>query len=318
MTARAADSRLRQHDDMEEMTAEHPLLQQRYFQLDRGPFRGDVLGLPLLGGLFWRSRANLGGHGTGSIPAGYQLVAMVGQQSRQEVWHDRRVGPTCVALGTADSGMEHRAGPNHESLAWALPLEIYLSGAESLGLNLPGLVDGQPVLALSPQSAATLRSVLDTVVMFAQLDPRLTLPGIPWLSDWLVTATLRCLGQPCVGRVTPGYRPAVARAARDLLHQKMDCALSISELCRQLKVSERTLRYQFALVYQCSPSEYHLALRLKMVRQRLHRTGLGKGAVCHAAAAFGFWHMGRFAQQYKALFGELPSQTCRADASAPL
>jgi AraC-like DNA-binding protein len=43
------------------------------------------------------------------------------------------------------------------------------------------------------------------------------------------------------------------------------------------------------------------------VRQMLKQ---GNG-VTDAATAWGFWHFGHFSQEYKKLFGELPSDTLR-------
>ena len=46
-------------------------------------------------------------------------------------------------------------------------------------------------------------------------------------------------------------------------------------------------------------------LRLKAVRRRLRQAAL----VTEAVTELGSWHFGRFAGDYRALFGELPTQT---------
>ena len=83
----------------------------------------------------------------------------------------------------------------------------------------------------------------------------------------------------------------------------------------QLKIPERTLRAHFSEQFDISPVSYHLHLRLNLVRRKLLLSSSYKGAVAQAATEFGFWHMGRFGQQYRSLFGESPSATLCREAS---
>jgi AraC family ethanolamine operon transcriptional activator len=50
------------------------------------------------------------------------------------------------------------------------------------------------------------------------------------------------------------------------------------------------------------------AVRVQGVRKQLGRPG-GPTAVSVAAASWGFWHMGKFAAEYRSFFGELASET---------
>ena len=56
-----------------------------------------------------------------------------------------------------------------------------------------------------------------------------------------------------------------------------------------------------------NPVAYLRAQRLNGVRQMLKE---GQ-SVTDAATAWGFWHFGHFSQEYKKLFGELPSESLR-------
>ena len=61
---------------------------------------------------------------------------------------------------------------------------------------------------------------------------------------------------------------------------------------------------------------YLRGLRLNLVRTRLMSTRQAQLSVSQAAADQGFLHLSHFTERYKAMFGELPSQTPRApDAS---
>ena len=102
-------------------------------------------------------------------------------------------------------------------------------------------------------------------------------------------------------------RVRMARATRDLLERGDE--LGIVEICRELAVSESTLRRVFAEIYGTSPIQYQLARRLNLVRQRLKEAACEPGTISTIAAQNGFWHMGRFGLQYRRQFGETPRQT---------
>lgn len=63
----------------------------------------------------------------------------------------------------------------------------------------------------------------------------------------------------------------------------------------------------FQQVLGISPLSYLRAARPGAARQALKSSA----SVTDAATQLGFWHFGRFAKDYQAMFGELPSQTHR-------
>ncbi|MEY4412785.1 MAG: hypothetical protein RIQ53_78 [Pseudomonadota bacterium] len=86
-----------------------------------------------------------------------------------------------------------------------------------------------------------------------------------------------------------------------------DCPLSVAELVADIGVSRRSLQYAFESALGLNPVAYLRAERLNRARAALGRAG----SVTEAATRFGFWHFGRFANDYRALFGERPSETFR-------
>lgn len=81
-----------------------------------------------------------------------------------------------------------------------------------------------------------------------------------------------------------------------------------AQLCERFRVPERTLRGIFSREYGIG---YHQLVRLKRVREELLSRAPEKGAVSKVATRLGFWHMGRFCQHYKKLFGETPTETLK-------
>jgi len=85
---------------------------------------------------------------------------------------------------------------------------------------------------------------------------------------------------------------------------------SIAELCGVAHVSERRLRKAFVDTFGIPPSQYFRLRGLNRVRRQLttERNGLTVGATALDA---GFGNLGRFANEYSRVFGELPSETLR-------
>jgi AraC-like DNA-binding protein len=62
-------------------------------------------------------------------------------------------------------------------------------------------------------------------------------------------------------------------------------------------------------VYTTSPKRYLKLWQLHQVRRALRAVSGGEESVTDVATLHGFYELGRFAGEYKALFGEAPSQT---------
>jgi AraC-like DNA-binding protein len=79
-----------------------------------------------------------------------------------------------------------------------------------------------------------------------------------------------------------------------------------ADLAKELAVSVRTI-HDAVLRYRGMSLHRYLRLRrLWLVRRQLYAGG---HSVKASALAFGFWHLGDFAQSYRSQFGESPSQT---------
>ena len=99
------------------------------------------------------------------------------------------------------------------------------------------------------------------------------------------------------------------RQARDYIAEHVHEPVFLDELCGALALSERGVEKLFQDLMQVTPSVYLRHLRLHGVRHSLRGTIAGPGAVKETALDWGFCHLGRFAGQYRRLFGELPSDT---------
>ncbi|MGY4573922.1 helix-turn-helix domain-containing protein [Bradyrhizobium sp. BEA-2-5] len=97
--------------------------------------------------------------------------------------------------------------------------------------------------------------------------------------------------------------------AEKLALSRPDQPPSISDICRALTVSERTLRKAFNEIHGVPPCRRLRMLRLLHARKMLLAADRELTTVTKVAIAFGFSELGRFSVEYRSAFGERPSQT---------
>jgi len=84
---------------------------------------------------------------------------------------------------------------------------------------------------------------------------------------------------------------------------------SVVDVCAHTGVSERTLQYAFQRELQLSPLAYMRIVRLNRARAQLLAAAPSETTVTDIATAWGFFHLGKFSQDYRRMFGERPSET---------
>jgi len=114
---------------------------------------------------------------------------------------------------------------------------------------------------------------------------------------------------------SPPYQPArltsarIVRTCEDYARKWRYQNVTLAGLCEASGVSERRVRSAFYQCYQMSPTAYLRVAALNAVRRDLVEGPRPRNAVSRAATDWGFWHLSRFAAQYRALFGESPRHT---------
>jgi len=104
-------------------------------------------------------------------------------------------------------------------------------------------------------------------------------------------------------------RSEVLKRFRSLLDARLDEPMHLAEMCKALGVSERTLRACCQEALGVSPMRFLWLRRMNQARRALGRADPATATVTEIATAQGFWELGRFAVQYRSLFGERPSET---------
>ncbi|MFG2442683.1 AraC family transcriptional regulator [Nocardia fluminea] len=112
---------------------------------------------------------------------------------------------------------------------------------------------------------------------------------------------------PSLTGSAPSIGPARVRDAVAYIHANPDADITTAELAARAGVTARALQLGFRDAVGMAPSAYVRAVRLDRVHDELSS---GRAmSVSDTAMRWGFYHLGRFAQQYRERFGELPSET---------
>ena len=107
-------------------------------------------------------------------------------------------------------------------------------------------------------------------------------------------------------------------SATDAALKEPELGMVVSEAATQLGVPERTLRAAFQSCYGLFPVKYLRILRLQQARQLLLASCPDQSSVTQIALRVGIWELGRFARDYRKLFGELPSATLHKPIRKPM
>ncbi len=167
---------------------------------------------------------------------------------------------------------------------------------ELRGLALRICSDQQTVSIVEPAAATAVEEeLLQTVFTALEVSAR---------------AIDRHIGRPQVSRTR------VIAQCLELIDATQGQPLFIDDLCTATQVSERTLRNIFQEYFGVGPMRLLKVRQLREIRSALLKGDPVLDTVTGIASRFGVWDFSLFARNYRALYGEAPSQTLRRPRSA--
>lgn len=285
---------------------------QSYEQLSCGGFVGELQEIALGPVQVFREYANQALLQSGQPRPGTVTLGIVDTVARA-YWYCGRRQEDGSALTATDEAFELIAGAQTRltalciDLAYLRALHTQLRGPEfewrdqgprllgRTAFNRPAfaamtnaamaLAQQQPDVLREPAAANMLTLSLSELVLDALAPAHADLPPLPGSSA----------------------RHQIVATARDYMRAHASDPITVPELCTATGASRRALQYAFEDVVQLSPVTYLRVMRLNRVRAELQRRP--QDTVGDVAARWGFWHLSRFAADYRELFGELPSAT---------
>jgi len=239
--------------------------------------------------------------------------------ANQEVirFDGREVG--CVSLASIAPGHSvtvASAAPNHYA-ACKIPIDLLAGSKRFNDGDIDAFATSNAIWVLSADRMNHIRKLLTRLIA---ADCRLVSVQAARTAEeeWItlmLDASRFPSGQNVRGR--PAFsRQRIISKALECIQGSQDETLYVEDLCNAAGVSERTLRGVFNEYFGIGPIRYLRQRRLHRIRAALLATQQGRDTISSIASGFGVWDFGRFAREYKATFGELPSQTLYGERDA--
>lgn len=201
--------------------------------------------------------------------------------------------------------------------------EILSSGTEmDIAIALNGkILDTEAILLTGQPFASLVRShririkkqhqlnLVQTISVIMQVlknySTSLLIEKQTQLEKQLVQQLLVSIIPPPRNKKSPPNRSQVARRAELLIRQQPQQNLTIEQICNLIGCSARSLHLGFKECYGTTSRHYAHTVALNAARSQFFQHPTEKN-ISDTALGLGFVHLGRFAQQYKQLFDELP------------
>jgi AraC-like DNA-binding protein len=145
-------------------------------------------------------------------------------------------------------------------------------------------------LALNPLIASQVSSILSTGLLLAADHPFRT-----------------ALDAPAAPQT-----PATVRRAVQFIDENAQTPITVPDIAASVGASVRALNRGFREHLSTSPLAYLTRVRLEGAHRELVAGGAGQLSVSQIAAAWGFYHFGRFAARYREQYGLSPSEAQRS------
>lgn len=130
--------------------------------------------------------------------------------------------------------------------------------------------------------------------------------------DMLFAAALTAFPIEAVGDAVAGAgraTPAAVRRALAFIDEHLDEPIGVEEIAAAARLSVRGLQSAFRRHLDTTPSAALRSARLAAARAELLHADAGRDDVASIARRWGFHHLGRFAAEYRAAYGEPPRRT---------
>jgi len=209
-------------------------------------------------------------------------------------------------------------GRSNGSMSWVTMMfdqSAFDAYAMQLGIELAPRSCPAQLLAPHPAAMAALRAAAREI--FAIADTAETMLDAPEVrrcqEESLLTAAALAARSAFESddATAMSHRRAVQRAL-EVLEASGEEPVYIAQLCDAAGVSERTLRSAFQRVHGVSPIRYLHLHRMTQARRAISTADASKARVSDIATRFGFANLGRFAVEFRELFGQSPSKLLRA------
>ena len=253
-----------------------------------------------------------------SLLPGRVFASLCLKSEAPTTWSGVELRPGDVVFHSLGERTHQRTkGVNHWGMISLPPERLAAYGKALTGSKLTPPPAGR-VLRPSPPAVANLRRILSSACRVAETKPEIIAEheAARALEQELIHALVTCLtaNDAHCTLATKRHHAEIMLRFEDALAAHVDRRPSVPALCDVIGVSERTLQACCMEFLGMSPSRYVRLRRFNMVRAALQCADPTTTSVAEIAQRYEFSDLGRFAADYRAIFGEVPSATLRHTA----
>ncbi len=293
---------------------------QVYEQLTPGQFEGRFMEIGFRGIQLFREVTNRSVHEAGLMRDGERVLGVPVALEGQGYYCGRPISRDTIMTMRGGDELDFLAPEHFDIVAFVVPvaaLSRYTREVEHRDIEQE--LQRNTVIQATKEHADEFRGFLLTVLESVSRTPAMLQYAAmqKGLEHALLSSVVKAVGrsdEAARAGPSPTARHAIVSRAQDYMREHVEEPLTVEDLCRVLGVSRRTLQYSFQEVLQLNPVSYLRAMRLNGVRRMLKGADPLRDTVQDIAARWGFWHLSHFANDYRRMFGELPSETLRAAA----
>ena len=303
-----------QFDDFDQFCASARTWDLEYKQIERGAFNSRLLITCGDDIQFTRARLQRRLIQKGNPPQHLRTFGLLADPGITMYWRGRKVSGDQLFVFPHGGELDCVSQSDFDVFVVSIGEETLSEVCQSLRLPEPDkLLGGREVFSCEPDDLHLLRQFLRgaELELLAGCD-RLLLPDI--LQEIRVEAAVRFMSLISRGKQVQiagrrRQRETALAKAMDHLDDHYRQPLTVLKLCQVAHVSERTLEYAFRERYGLTPKSFVTAYRLNAAKKALLLASPDDNTVSNIALNLGFWHRSKFAEDYRKLFGELPSKT---------
>lgn len=279
-------------------------------QLSPGRFHGQLNYVQINGMLFYREHWSQRVMATGGVPAGYVLFGSPSAPGIEIDWCGKEIHPGYLAYGAASTEVDMVIPEGSDHVAVLVPERLLQEffGEEVQHSTTPHDRHLECQQPLGNELVRMIHRLIDDFTARPELlgDERLCNAVECQLLGTL--AQIYHNGSREARRSAPRKRRLALRRAIAFSANLRD-AITVPELAIAAGASQRVLEIAFRETLHTTPLRYLRWNRMNHVRRELLVGKRGSTTVKLLASNWGFKDMGRFAVNYKHLFGESPSTT---------
>lgn len=305
--------KIRYLHDFDDLVQLFPTWQGRFEQLSRGKFMG-VLQLARTASMYAHVvEVNQAVHVRGRQNDPKMFIALVHHGNSRSKWQGRGLAAGHIVAGGIDNDANHLAAKGTTHVEFRLDEAEFRNAVALESGEEPGPIGWQAVNA-APEHYFHLEQVFkrymrEASVSFLNHAAHHNLLLEEAMKNAAIAALFPKIGTVTRSGLQAASRSALVSRAEAYLRSRLTLPLTEADLAREMQVRGRTLRLAFQEKFGLGPMAYFQTLRLHAVREVLKKHQARDVAVGEVAQQLGFYHLGRFANYYRRMFGELPSAT---------